>query len=53
MLRTFGRPLADRINQVSDQLNTASLAEMNRRVQLTGEQPRQVAANWLEGERLG
>lgn len=52
VLRTFGAPLADRIDQVSRALNTVSLIAMNRRVQLSGETPSAVAADWLDGERL-
>jgi osmoprotectant transport system substrate-binding protein len=52
VLRTFGAPLAERIDLVSSRLNTASLTEMNRRVQLTQEPPATVAADWLDGERL-
>lgn len=43
----YGDALVDALNGVSAQLTTAELSEMNRRIGIDGDDPEQVAADWI------
>jgi glycine betaine/choline ABC-type transport system substrate-binding protein len=52
MLRTeiaaaYGPRLVRLLNNLTDQLNTRDLIQMNQRVELEGAKPAAVAADWL------
>ena len=43
----YGDSLVSALNSVSAKLTTAGLSEMNRRVGIDGDDPEQVAADWI------
>jgi osmoprotectant transport system substrate-binding protein len=43
----YGDDLVDTLNDVSAELTTAELSEMNRRIGIDGDDPEQVAADWI------
>jgi osmoprotectant transport system substrate-binding protein len=48
MLDAYGDDLADLLNDISAELTTEELSEMNRRIGIDGDDPDQVAADWIE-----
>lgn len=51
-IERYGDRLVDRLDQVSAALTTDDLAQLNRRVDIDGEEPGAVAAAWLADEGL-
>ncbi len=47
MLDEYGDALADILNEVSAELTTEELSEMNKLIGIDGEDPEQVAADWI------
>jgi osmoprotectant transport system substrate-binding protein len=47
VLDAYGDGLAATLNSVSAKLTTADLSDMNRRIGIDGEDPEQVAADWI------
>ncbi|MDJ0954368.1 MAG: ABC transporter substrate-binding protein [Acidimicrobiia bacterium] len=43
----YGDALVDALNEVSAELTTTELSEMNRRIGIDGDDPEQVAADWI------
>lgn len=43
----YGDNLVDALNEVSAELTTVELSEMNRRIGIDGDDPEQVAADWI------
>lgn len=48
----YGEQLVDALDRVSAALTTEELARLNRRVDVDGEEPADVAATWLRDKRL-
>ena len=48
ILDDYGDDLADTLNDISAELTTEELSEMNRRIGIDGDDPEQVAADWIE-----
>ncbi|MDP8987222.1 MAG: ABC transporter substrate-binding protein [Actinomycetota bacterium] len=51
-IERYGDRLVERLNQVSAALTTEDLSQLNRRVDIDGEDPVAVAGAWLEDEGL-
>ena len=49
MIDEYGQTLTDAVDAVSARLTTADLVELNRRVEIVGMTPAQVADDWLDG----
>ena len=47
ILDAYGDDLADTLNGISAELTTEELSEMNRRIGIDGDDPEQVAADWV------
>ena len=43
----YGDALVDALNEISAELTTGELSEMNRRIGIDGDDPEQVAADWI------
>ena len=48
IIDAYGDDIVDALNDVSEKLTTAGLSEMNRLIGIDGEDPEQVAADWIE-----
>lgn len=48
ILDAYGDDFSDVLNDVSAELTTEELSEMNRRIGIDGDDPEQVAADWIE-----
>ncbi|MCP4966654.1 MAG: ABC transporter substrate-binding protein [bacterium] len=47
IIDAYGDNLVDALNKVSGELTTAELSEMNRRIGIDGDDPEQVATDWI------
>lgn len=47
IIDAYGDNLVDALNKVSAELTTAELSEMNRRIGIDGDDPEQVATDWI------
>jgi osmoprotectant transport system substrate-binding protein len=47
LLDEYGDELADTLNDISAELTTADLSDMNKRIGIDGEDPKLVAADWI------
>jgi osmoprotectant transport system substrate-binding protein len=47
IIDAYGDNLVDALNKVSGELTTAELSEMNRRIGIDGDDPEQVASDWI------
>jgi osmoprotectant transport system substrate-binding protein len=52
ILDKHGEEFAQFVNSVTNRLSTATLRELNRRVELGGDDPIEVAREWLEKEGI-